>query len=100
MALGAMLAVAVVQPLLIPGVLDFDVQVLLLVAAFLRVYAWVFVVSCSWVWQAPASSSRSSPRGMINSNSQPRANWSISARLPTAYQLHRRGKSNDHLGRI
>lgn len=45
MALGAMLAAAVVQLLLIPGVLDFDVQVLLLVAAFLRVYAWVFVVS-------------------------------------------------------
>lgn len=45
MALGAMLAVAVLQLLLIAGVLDFDIQVLLVVAAFLLVYAWVFVVS-------------------------------------------------------
>jgi glycopeptide antibiotics resistance protein len=45
MALGAMLAVAVLQLLLIAGVLDFDVQVVLVVAAFLLVYAWVFVVS-------------------------------------------------------
>jgi hypothetical protein len=45
MALGAMVAVAVLQLLLIAGVLDFDVQVLLVVAAFLFVYAWVFVVS-------------------------------------------------------
>lgn len=45
MALGAMLAAAVLQPLLIAGVLNFDVQVVLVVAAFVLVYAWVFVVS-------------------------------------------------------
>jgi glycopeptide antibiotics resistance protein len=45
MALGAMLAAAVLQLLLIAGVLDFDVQVFLVVAAFLLVYVWVFVVS-------------------------------------------------------
>jgi ABC-type antimicrobial peptide transport system permease subunit len=31
--------------LLVAGVLDFDVEVLLAVAAFLLVYAWVFIVS-------------------------------------------------------
>jgi hypothetical protein len=45
MGVGAMLAVAVLQLLLIAGVLDFDVQVLLVVAAFLPVYAWIFLVS-------------------------------------------------------
>jgi glycopeptide antibiotics resistance protein len=44
-ALGAMLVAAVLQLLLIAGALDFDVQVFLVVAAFLLVYAWVFVVS-------------------------------------------------------
>jgi hypothetical protein len=44
-AVGAMLAAAVLQLLLIAGVLDFDVQVLLVVAAFLLVYAWVLIVS-------------------------------------------------------
>lgn len=42
---GAMLAIAVLQALLIAGALDFDMQVLLVVAAFLLVYAWVFLVS-------------------------------------------------------
>jgi hypothetical protein len=45
MAVGAMLAVAVLQLALIAGVLDFDVQVYAVVAAFLPVYAWVIIVS-------------------------------------------------------
>jgi hypothetical protein len=45
MAVSAMVAVAVLQILLIAGALDFDVQVFLVVAAFLFVYAWVFIVS-------------------------------------------------------
>jgi hypothetical protein len=44
-AVVAMLAVAVLQLLLITGALGFDVQVILVVAAFLPVYAWVFIVS-------------------------------------------------------
>lgn len=44
-AVGAMVAVGVLHLLLIAGVLDFDRQVLLGVAAFLLVYVWVFVVS-------------------------------------------------------
>ena len=44
-AIAAMLAVAILHLLLIAGVLDFDVQVLMAVAAFLPVYAWVFIVS-------------------------------------------------------
>ena len=40
-----MIAVAVLQLLLVAGVLEFDVQVVLVVAAFLLVYAWVFAVS-------------------------------------------------------
>jgi hypothetical protein len=45
MGVGAMAAVAVLQLLLIRGVLGFDVQVLLVVAAFLLVYASIFTVS-------------------------------------------------------
>jgi hypothetical protein len=44
-AVGAMLAVAVLQLALIAGVLDFEVQVYAVVAAFLPVYAWVIIVS-------------------------------------------------------
>jgi hypothetical protein len=44
-ALGAMMAVAILQLLLVAGVLEFDVQVLLVVAMFLVVYAWVIAVS-------------------------------------------------------
>jgi hypothetical protein len=44
-AIAAMVAVAALQLLLVAGVLDFDVEVLLVVAAFLLVYAWVLVVS-------------------------------------------------------
>ena len=44
-AVAAMVAVATLQLLLVAGVLDFDVEVLLAVAAFLLVYAWVFIVS-------------------------------------------------------
>ena len=36
-----MIAVAVLQLLLVAGVLEFDVQVVLVVATFLVVYAWV-----------------------------------------------------------
>jgi hypothetical protein len=44
-AVGAMLAVALLQLALIAGVLDFEVQVYAVVAAFLPVYAWVIIVS-------------------------------------------------------
>jgi hypothetical protein len=44
-AVGAMLAVAVLQLALIAGVLAFEVQVYAVVAAFLPVYAWVIIVS-------------------------------------------------------
>jgi hypothetical protein len=44
-AVGAMLAVAILQSLLVAGVLEFDVQVILVVATFLVVYAWVIAVS-------------------------------------------------------
>jgi hypothetical protein len=45
MAVGAMAAAPVLQLMLIAGVLDFYLQVRLVVSAFLLVYAWVFVVS-------------------------------------------------------
>jgi hypothetical protein len=44
-AVGAMAAVATLQLLLVAGVLEFDVQVMLVVATFLVVYAWVIAVS-------------------------------------------------------
>ncbi|HEX6757836.1 MAG TPA: hypothetical protein VF086_05395 [Propionibacteriaceae bacterium] len=44
-AVGAMLAVAILQLLLVAGVLEFDVQVLLVVATFLVVYTWVLTAS-------------------------------------------------------
>jgi hypothetical protein len=44
-AVGAMVVVAALQLLLVAGVLEFDVQVLLVVAMFLVVYAWVIAVS-------------------------------------------------------
>jgi hypothetical protein len=44
-AVGAMVATAVLQLLLVVGVLDFDVQVLLVVATFLVVYTWVLTAS-------------------------------------------------------
>lgn len=45
MGVVAMAAACLLQLLLIAGALDFDVEVLLVVAAFLLFYAWVFVVS-------------------------------------------------------
>jgi hypothetical protein len=44
-AVGAMAAVATLQLLLVAGVLEFDVQVMLVVATFLVVYAWVIAIS-------------------------------------------------------
>ena len=44
-AVGAMVVVAILQLLLVAGVLEFDVQVVLVVATFLVVYAWVITVS-------------------------------------------------------
>jgi hypothetical protein len=44
-AVGAMVAVAILQLLLVTEVLKFDVQVVLVVATFLVVYAWVIAVS-------------------------------------------------------
>jgi len=44
-AVGAMVATAVLQLLLVAGVLEFDVQVLLIVATFLVVYTWVVTAS-------------------------------------------------------
>ncbi len=44
-AVVGMAAVVVLQLLLIAGVLDFDLQVLLVSAAFLAVYAWVLTAS-------------------------------------------------------
>jgi hypothetical protein len=44
-AVAAMLAVAMLQLALIAGLLDFEVQVYAVVAAFLPVYAWVIIVS-------------------------------------------------------
>jgi hypothetical protein len=44
-AVAAMVAVAALQLFLVAGVLDFDVEVLLVVAAFLLVYVWVFIIS-------------------------------------------------------
>jgi hypothetical protein len=44
-AVGAMVVVAILQLLLVAGVLEFDVQVGLVVAMFLVVYAWVITVS-------------------------------------------------------
>jgi hypothetical protein len=45
LAVAAMVGTAVLQLLLIAGVLDFGVQVWLVVPMFLLVYAWVLVVS-------------------------------------------------------
>jgi hypothetical protein len=42
-AIGAMVVVAVLQLLLVAGVLEFDLQVVLVVATFLVVYAWAFL---------------------------------------------------------
>ena len=44
-AVGAMITVAILQLLLVVGALDFDVQVVLVVVAFLPVYGWVLTVS-------------------------------------------------------
>jgi hypothetical protein len=44
-AVGAMAAVAILQLLLVTELLEFDVQVVLVVATFLVVYAWVIAVS-------------------------------------------------------
>ena len=44
-AVGAMVVVAVLQLLLVAGVLEFDVQVMLVVAMFLVIYAWIVAVS-------------------------------------------------------
>ena len=44
-AVGAMITIAILQLLLVVGALDFDVQVLLVVVAFLPVYGWVLTVS-------------------------------------------------------
>jgi len=44
-AVGAMIAIAILQLLLVVGALDFDVQVVLVVVAFLPVYGWVLTVS-------------------------------------------------------
>jgi hypothetical protein len=44
-AVGAMVAVAILQLLLVAGVLEFDVQVVLVVATFLVVYVWLIAVS-------------------------------------------------------
>ena len=44
-AVVAMAAVAILQLLLVIGVLEFDVQVVLVAATFLVVYAWVIAVS-------------------------------------------------------
>jgi hypothetical protein len=46
-AVGAMLAVVMLQLLLVTGVLEFDVQVVLVMAMFLVVSTWVFTVSSS-----------------------------------------------------
>jgi hypothetical protein len=43
----AMVAVAVLQALLVAGVVDFDVQVYLVSAVFLVVFGWVFVASAT-----------------------------------------------------
>ncbi len=44
-AVGGMIVVAILQLLLVAGVLEFDVQVVLVVATFLVIYAWVIAVS-------------------------------------------------------
>jgi hypothetical protein len=44
-AVGAMVVVAILQLLLVAGVLGFDVQVILVLAMFLVLYAWVITVS-------------------------------------------------------
>jgi hypothetical protein len=44
-AVGAMVVVAILQLLLVAGVLEFDVQVVPVAATFLVVYAWVIAVS-------------------------------------------------------
>jgi hypothetical protein len=44
-AVGAMVAVAILQLLLVAGVLEFDVQLVLVVATFLVVYVWLIAVS-------------------------------------------------------
>jgi hypothetical protein len=44
-AIGAMLAIAILQLLLLTGALEFDVQVVLVVATFLVVSTWVLTVS-------------------------------------------------------
>jgi hypothetical protein len=44
-AVGAMVAVAILQLLLVTELLEFDVQVVFVVATFLVVYAWVIAVS-------------------------------------------------------
>lgn len=44
-AVGAMVATAILQLLLVAGVLEFDVQVLLVVPTFLVVYTWILTAS-------------------------------------------------------
>ena len=48
-AVGAMLAISILQLLLLTGALQFDVQVVLVMVAFLLVSTWVLAVS----WTAP-----------------------------------------------
>jgi hypothetical protein len=44
-AVGGMVVVAILQLLLVTEILEFDVQVMLVVATFLVIYAWVIAVS-------------------------------------------------------
>jgi hypothetical protein len=44
-AIGAMLAIAILQLLLVIGALKFDIQVVLVMATFLLVSTWVLTVS-------------------------------------------------------
>jgi hypothetical protein len=44
-AIGAMLAIAILQLLLVTGALKFDIQVVLVMATFLLVSTWVLTVS-------------------------------------------------------
>src|SRR4029453_4170389 len=52
-AVGAMVVVAVLQLLLVVGVLEFDVQVVPVAATFLVVFAWVIAVSSTGHRHAP-----------------------------------------------
>jgi hypothetical protein len=67
-AIAAMVAVAALQLSLVAGVVDFDVEVVLVVAAFLLVYAWVLVVSSVGIVMARCLDRLTAPASLLGAS--------------------------------